>query len=102
VIRLSLLLITLLIPLPTIAITGIDFNALPYNEKGAYIIGIDDGLSFMGASCTQNGPKTYEQALTAVTNFMKAHPDREPKNMADIYAEAIITTFDCEKNPKIL
>jgi hypothetical protein len=37
-----------------------------------------------------------------VLQFMKKHPDRLTKNMAEIYAEAIINAFDCEKNPKAL
>jgi hypothetical protein len=85
-----------------VAITGIDFNALSYNEKGMYIIGIDDGMAFMGASCANNGQKTYEQTLNVVNDFLKAHPDRLTKDMADIYAESIINAFDCEKNPKSL
>jgi hypothetical protein len=84
------------------AITGNDFNTLPYGEKGAYIIGIDDGLSFMGASCTQGGPKTYEETLNVVLKFMQKNPDKLTENMAELYAEAIINAFDCEKNPKSL
>jgi hypothetical protein len=98
----SALSLTLLLPLPALAITGNDFNTLNYGEKGTYIIGIDDGLAFMGASCNQNGPKTYEETLNVVLQFMKKHPDRLTKNMAEIYAEAIINAFDCEKNPKAL
>jgi len=77
------------------AITGVEFSGLPYGEQGAYIIGIDDGLVFMGASCAANGQKTYEQTLNAVDDFLKAHPDRLKRPMADIYAEAIINAFDC-------
>jgi hypothetical protein len=88
--------------MPAMAITGNDFNSLPYSEKGTYIIGIDDGLSFMGASCTQSGSKTYEETLNVVIAFMQKHPDRLSNNMAEIYAEAIINAFNCEKNPKAL
>jgi hypothetical protein len=89
---------------PTLAmpITGTDFNTLKYGEKGAYIVGIDDGLSFMGASCTQGGPKTYEETLDVVLQFMQKHPDKWSNAMADIYAEAVINAFDCEKNPRSL
>jgi hypothetical protein len=98
-ISLSVLLLTLY---PTLAmpITGLDFNTLKYGEKGAYIVGIDDGLSFMGASCTLGGPKTYEETLDVVLKFMQKHPDKWADNMADIYAEAVINAFDCEKNPR--
>jgi hypothetical protein len=77
------------------AITGVEFSRLPYSERGTYVIGLDDGMAFMGASCANNGQKTYEQTLNAVNDFMKAHPDRLKKPMADIYAEAIINAFDC-------
>ena len=89
------LLIALLQPITAMAITGIDFNALKYDEKGMYIIGIDDGLSFMGASCTQNGPKTYEETLNVVLEFMQKHPYKWINDMSAIYAEAVINAFDC-------
>ena len=91
----ALFLIAMAFATEACAITGTEFNMLPYGEQGAYIIGIDDGMAFMGASCANHGQKTYEKTLNAVNDFMKAHPDRLNKPMSDIYAEAIINAFDC-------
>jgi hypothetical protein len=88
-------LLALIQPLNAMAITGIDFNKLKHDEKGIYIIGIDDGLSFMGASCTQNGPKTYDETLKVVLEFMQKHPEKWTDTMSAIYAEAVINAFDC-------
>jgi len=101
-IRTSILLITLLFPLPTMAITGVDFNTLSYDEKGIYIIGIDDGIAFMGGHCDTKVSKNYEQTLNAVLKFMEKHPDKWSKNMGDIYAEAVINAFDCGNPGKSL
>jgi hypothetical protein len=98
----ALIVLLALFPTTAMPITGTDFNTLKYGEKGAYIVGIDDGLSFMGASCTQGGPKTYEETLNVVIAFMQKHPEKWSKNMADIYAEAIINAFDCGSAGKSL
>jgi hypothetical protein len=88
--------------LPALALTGFDFKILPYGEQGAYIIGLDDGIAFMGGSCTVSGPKTFEQSMDAVTALLNKNPEKLMKNMAELYAEAIINAFDCEKNPNAL
>jgi hypothetical protein len=91
-----------LLPIPAPAITGNDFNTLSYNVKGMYIIGLDDGIAFMGGHCNTKVSRNYEQTLNAVLDLLEKHPDRLSRNMADIYAEAIINAFDCEQNPKAL
>jgi hypothetical protein len=77
------------------ALSANDVLAVTIENQKAYISGVIDGMTFLGAMCGIGDNQTYGQTIAVVQKFLAQHPERWAEEMNILVATAITIAYNC-------